>query len=215
MKTPINKDSLRTHWTYSWWKYALIVVLVWAGFSLFYTVTAPQPAPEKVVNMFVFGVAEEPQLDAYMEAIRQNEMADMEEMEAIIMPVDDTYTAMQLTTYIAAGEGDIYVLPKDYFQSYAAQGAFIPLETQPALMDAMAAHGLTTDRGWHTDEESGERRMFGVPVNQLPVFKAQLYNMEDMYVCISVNSGNEDNCVKFVTLLIRDSVAQVEDAPAQ
>ena len=40
---------------------------------------------------------------------------------------DDYYSQMQLTTYIAAGEGDIYFLPSGDFKSFAANGAFLPV----------------------------------------------------------------------------------------
>ena len=40
MKTPVTKQTLRTHFTYSWWKYALLAVLAVFGIDLLYTVTA-------------------------------------------------------------------------------------------------------------------------------------------------------------------------------
>ena len=127
MKTPLTKDSLRNHLTYSWWKYVLLVCLAAFGWNLIYTMTAYRPPQEKKVVLIAACLGDQDTMDAYMENIRVNEMSDMEAMSALFMYLDEMYGEMQLSTYIAAAEGDLYILSKDQFQSYAANGAFYPV----------------------------------------------------------------------------------------
>ena len=54
---------------------------------------------------------DEQRLTPYLDNIRQTEMPDMEEVNGLALTIDDTYGPMQLMTYLAAGEGDIYLLP--------------------------------------------------------------------------------------------------------
>lgn len=83
--------------------------------------------------------------------IRQTEMSDMEQMQSIFLSVtnDDYYGAIQLATYVMAGEGDIYLLDKDNFVNYAGQGALIDLE--PYIDEgALDIKGLDVSAGWRT-----------------------------------------------------------------
>ena len=113
MKTPLNAESLRQHFTYSWWKYLLVLVAGIFAVNLLMTVTAPRIPEDKRVDFYVYGLSDADSLNAYMEKIRSGEMADMESMSSNTFFQDNNYGPMQLTTYIAAAEGDLYLLPRD------------------------------------------------------------------------------------------------------
>lgn len=204
MKTPINKDTIRQHFTYSWWKYVLLVILAVFGWNLIYTVTEYRPPMNKRIDFFVLGAGEETLLDQYMENVRTGEMSDMELMDSAFLLVDETYTPMQLTTYIAAGEGHLYMLPKDYFQNYASQGAFLPLENVPGLVEKLEAAGVSLDRGWRTEADSGETHLYGIPMAQFPGFAAYSYGYEDSYLSITVTNRNDENSYKFLQIFLED-----------
>lgn len=204
MKTPISIKAIRQHFTYAWWKYALLAFLAIFGWNLIYTVTEYQPPADKRVDLFIFGVGDEELTDAYMESIRTTEMTDMEAMDSALLLVDDTYTPVQLTTYIAAGEGDLYMLPKDYFQNYASQAAFLPLEDVPGLVESLEAAGIDLDRGWRTAAESGEKHLYGIPMEQFPGLGAYVYSYQDCYLSVSVTNGNDANSFKFLLLFLED-----------
>ena len=180
MKTPITKQTIREHWHYSWWKYALLIILALVGWNLIFTVTAYRPPEEKRVDMYVLGVGDEDKLDSYMEQVRQTAMDDMEEMNCIFMAYDETYTTMQIMVYLAAGEGDLYMLNKEMFQSYASQAAFLPLEEIPGLVDMLTEAGVKLDKGWRTNSDTGEstctaspwRTSPACPNSSLPMRKA-------------------------------------------
>ena len=51
MKTPVNARTVRQHLTYSWWKYALLIILSALAVNLYYTVTAYRvPEDKKVIT---------------------------------------------------------------------------------------------------------------------------------------------------------------------
>ena len=204
MKTPVTKDSLRNHLTYSWWKYLLLVCLAAFGWNLIYTMTAYRPPEEKKVNIIVACMGEQELLNAYMEDIRVNEMSDMEEMTSLFMYLDEMYGEMQLSTYIAAGEGDLYVLAKDQFQSYAANGAFLPLEEMEGFTALCEEYGVNTDKGWRINTEVRERHLYGIPLSSLPRLKGYLYTNQEYYLSFVCNGGNDENTYKFLQILLRD-----------
>jgi len=204
MKTPVNKDTIRQHFTYSLWKYILMAVIVIFGWNLIYTVTAYHPPKDKCIDMYVFGVGEETLMDAYMETIRTTEMTDMEEMDSVFMVVDQTYTPMQLMAYIAAGEGHLYMLPKDYFMNYGTQDLFVQLDAIPGLTDSLDAAGVSYDRGWCISEETGEKHLYGIPMADFPGLASCVYSYQDSYLCISLTNGNDENSAKFLRIFLED-----------
>ena len=208
MKTPITIRTIRQHLTYSCWKYILLVILAVAGWSMVYTVTAYQPPEEKKIDLFVFTGGYQERLTAYMEDVRQREMSDMEEMESVFILVDDAYTPMQLMTYIAAGEGHLYMLTKEYFQNYGSQDLFVPLDTIPGLVDLLDAAGVSYDRGWCISEETGEKHLYGIPMAGFPGMGAYLYGYDESYLCISVTNGNDENSAKFLKLFLEDMLEE-------
>lgn len=204
MKTPINREIIQNHMHYSWWKYLLLVVLAVFGWNLIYTTTAYRPPEEKKVNLIATCLGEQEKMDAYMEHIRQTQMSDMEDMSSIFMFMDETYGPMQLSTYIAAGEGDLYLLTKDEFQSYASQGAFVALDQLEGFIDYCDSKGFVVDKGWRTNTEIGEKHLYGIPMSNLPGLKQYFYTNEEYYLTIIVSNQNDVNVNKFMMILLED-----------
>ena len=217
MKTPITKQTIREHWHYSWWKYALLIILALVGWNLIFTVTAYRPPEEKKVNMYVLGVGDEDKLDSYMEQVRLTAMDDMEEMNSVFMAYDETYTTMQIMVYLAAGEGDMYMLNKEMFQSYASQAAFLPLEEIPGLVDMLTEAGVKLDKGWRTNSETGEKHLYGIPMADFPGLSEFLFTYEESYLSIAALNGNDENCLKFLNIFLQDMLKApevTEEVPA-
>lgn len=216
MKTRMTLKAIREHWHYSWWKYALLIALAIFSWNITYTITAYRPPAEKKVDVFVCGYGEQAALQAYLDQIRASEMDDMEQMDAVFLPIDETYTPMQLMTYMAAGEGDVYVLPREYFQNYAADDSFVHLEDSPEVMAAAEAAGISLTRGWRNSREEG-RHLYGIPLAELPGMANYVYDTGDSFLCIIVNNGNDENSLKFLSMLVRDTaidIATPTDLPA-
>lgn len=210
MKTPLNKEKLQNHLTYSLWKYALLALVAVFGWNLIYSVTKPQAPEEKKIIFGLYANADVTGMNAYMENVRQTLMPDMEEMLANQIIPDEMYGDMILATRIAARDCDLYLLPRMQFQSYAAQGAFMPLETVlPDLIADLEAAGVSLSRGYRAcDELDGEKHQYGIPCAGLPGFSSLLQlDGSDLYLCIFFETGNNDNVVKFFDQLVRDMMA--------
>ena len=146
------------------------------------------------------------ELDAYMEDARQLLLPDMEEMNTQFIMSDETYGSAVLMTRMTARECDIYLLPKDLFQTYAQQGVFVALEeTMPDLVSELESRGISLSRGWRTDSDTGEKHLFGIPCADLPYLDTFLYPTADSYyACIFRANGNEENVQAFFDYFIRD-----------
>ena len=216
MKTPVTSETLKHHITYSWWKYVIALIAGIFLVNLLFTVTAPRIPEDKKVDFYVYGLADEPSLSSYMERIRSEEMSDMKEMTCMIAYVDETYGAMQLMTYVAAREGDLYLLPRDEFLSYSASGAFLPLEKDEELMAVFNEAGKDLRRGWRTLADSDETHLYGIPIDTVPGLYSLCY-ADNGYLAVLASGGNDENTLKFLRILCKDMITASEtaDEPAE
>ena len=219
MKTPLTKERLQNHITYSSWKYILLAVVAIFGWNLVYSVTAYQPPEEKKIILGLYTYADETDLNLYMESIRQELLPDMEEMNAQVIMPDEAYGAMILSTRIAARECDIYLLPRDSFQVYASQGAFMPLEeVLPGLIADLGAAGISLSRGNRSNDELGEKHQYGIPCADLPgIMPLLLADTRDMYLSVFFDTENNENVLTFFDRFVRDMMIDPATvaAPAQ
>lgn len=209
MKTPLTGQALKHHFSYNWWKYLLVIVLCIFVTDLLFTVTAYHAPENKKVEFYIYGYTNGDRMDEYMESVHLDRMSDMEEMTCVMLMNDEMYGPMQLTTYMAAGEGDLYLLPKSEFVSYAGSGYFIPLEDDPELMSIFDSAGISLQSGWRRNTETQETHLFGIPLNALPGLTSYCY-AEDGYLGIFVNNGNDENVLKFLRILCGDMISAPE-----
>ena len=210
MKTPLTKEKLQNHFTYSLWKYVLLAVISIFGWNLIYSMTAYHAPEEKKIVIGVYSFGSEENINAYMEKVRTELMPDMEEMYASYIASDATYGDMILSTRIAARECDIYVLPRTQFQNYSAQGAFMALdEVLPGLLADLEAAGVSLNRGNRALEETGEKHQYGIPCANLPGIRSMLNSdTSDMYLSIFAVTENDENVIKFFEQFVRDMLLE-------
>ena len=68
IRTPINQETLKHHFTYSSWKYLLMAVLVVMGWSLIYTTTAYRSPQNKRIDVYIqSNIGSSDLIDAFME----------------------------------------------------------------------------------------------------------------------------------------------------
>ena len=209
MKTPINAETLRHHLTYSWWKYVLVLIGGIFLVNLIFTVTTPRIPEDKRVDFYIYGLSDSESLNAYMEKIRSEEMPDMEIMTSLTMFPNDAYGPMQLMTYMSAQEGDVFLLTRDEFLSYASSGAFLPLEEDEELMGIFNEAGIDLRRGWRTLADSDETHLYGIPADMLPGLNALCY-ADNGFLTVTVYNGNQENVMKFLRILCRDMLVAPE-----
>ncbi len=211
MNTPVNAETLKHHFTYSWWKYLAVLVCGIFLVNLLFTVTAPRIPEEKRVDFYIYGFADDKTLTDYMEQIRVSEMPDMEYMAPVVLYQDETYGAMQLVTHMAAQEGDLYLLPRDDFLSYSSSGAFLPLEEDEELMAIFNESGIDLRRGWRTLADSDETHLYGIPIDVIPGLYSMCY-AENGYLSVLTLCRNDENVLKFLRILCRDMITAPEAA---
>ena len=210
MKTPITREKIQHHLTYSSWKYILLIVAAVFGWNIIYSMTQYQPPEEKKIVMGIFSYGDEVNILPYTERIRAELMPDMEEISAQYIMPDEAYGDMILSARIAARECDIYVLPRTQFQNYAAQGGFMPLdEVLPDLIADLEAAGVSLSRGLRTNDELGEKHQYGIPLADLPgVMSMLMCDTRDMYICAFFDTGNDENVLKFLDQFVRDMMIE-------
>ena len=212
MKTPVNRRTLKQHLTYNWWKYLLLLVIGVFGVDLLYTVTAPRIPADKKVDFYISGNVDTEKLEAYTEKVRTQEMPNLETIQTVTLYMDDQYGPMQLMTYIAAGEGDVYLLGRENFLSLASEDAFVPLETNPELMETLS--GVDLQRGWRKNTETGENHLYGIPQDKIPGLIRYAY-CENGFLCVLNSSKNEENALKFLNILCRDMLNAENAEPSE
>jgi len=208
MKTPLTKKKLREHIRYHGWKYVLLVVLSIFGWNLIFTTTAYRPGPEKIVDVYAYGNVTADSLQVYMAYVQHEKMPDMEQMKANVIMEDGTYDSYILTTRVAAAEGDIYILPRDRFETFSAEGMLAPLEGETGLMSVLS--GANLERGYwyrkNSSDETGERErhLYGIPLSAIPNIDRLIEGYTDpdnTYACVIVNNGNDANVIRFLSIL--------------
>ena len=205
MNTPITARSLKHHFHYNWWKYLIVLLAGTFLVDLLFTVTAPRIPDEKKVELYVFGYALDADLTAYIDRVHEEEMPEMEAMSAVISYPDETYGPMLLTTYLAAREGDVYLLPREDFLSVSSQAAFLPLEGDAELMALFSDAGLDLRRGWRTLPDSDETHLYGIPMDLLPGLSSLCY-VDNGFLAVLSYGGNTENALKFLRILCRGMI---------
>lgn len=208
MKTPITLAKMKYHFHYNAWRYVLLVALSIFGWNIIYTTTSYRPPENKKINFYISSSGTEAsQLDTYMTSLLETTFTDMEEMTAVVMASNDgsdPYTTMQLSTYIMAGEGDVYMLSVDDFKSYSQSGGMLPLEghVESGAIDPMDSD-LTV--GYQTFIDGNETHLYGIPTDKLFGMMEQFgTDNRGMVLCIMARSGNEENAAKFINQLFID-----------
>lgn len=214
MKTPINKETLKNHMTYSSWKYIVMAVCVIFGWSLIYTTTAYRSPQDKRIDVYIqTNTASAELVQSFLDPIWKETVPEMETVNGIIMTIIDDYTtSMQLMTYMAAGEGDIYFLTEQYFKSYASQGSFLALDGLVAdgtlqLDDIDLTKGYVAYVEEYDDNDrpiKTSRHLYGIPLDSFYGFmNGMQVDNRGLYAVIIVNNQNDENVIPFFNALLQ------------
>lgn len=201
---PITRERIRNHIHYFWWQYALLLVFAIFGWNLLYTTTHYRSPEHLKMEWYYQGGMTENTSDkvlALMAELKDEMYPEVEEMDFVTVGMDDTYGDMQLMVWIAAGQGDIYLLEKDSFTSFASEGAMLDL--QPYIDNGMLnVDGMELRKGQVTDIDTKELVLRGIPADKL----TGLMNLDivpnDRVFGIVATSGNAESSVKLLNYLI-------------
>lgn len=207
IKTPLDPKRIKNHFAYGYWKYLILIVVAVAGWNLIYQTTQYRPPEDKRIDFYVASnTMDSDAMDTWLSGVRQAAFPDLELMEAytVMAGNDDPYAQMQLSTFIMAGEGDVYLLDSERFKSFASQGAMAPLENYVAD-GSLKTDGLDVSGGYVTVSDTGERHLMGIPADKLYGLVNHFgIDCRGMVLGVMVRSGNEKNAVKFIDYLIQN-----------
>ena len=219
ISTPVDGARVKTHLTYTFWLYILVAVAAFFGWNLLYTVTQYRAPEEKRIDLYIqSSTVSQQYAEAFMEPIWKECVPEMEVVDTVMLLSNsqDYYTSMQLTVYIMAQEGDIYVLSSSDFKSYAAQGVFIDL--QPYIDNGqldLSGIDLSAGQIAQVDENGlpkGERAQFGIPLSSLYGYATGMgLDNRDLILGVTVFSGNEENVITFLNGLIAAGRGEMPD----
>ncbi len=221
ISTPINKETVKHHLTYSSWKYLLMAVVVVMGWSLIYTTTAYRSPQDKRIDVYVqSNIGSSDTIDQFLEPIWKATVPQMESVSSVVLTIVDDYTSsVQLMAYMAAGDADIYFLTEQYFKSYASQGAFLPLED---LMESGALQLPDTDvsKGYINYVEEYDEldrpvktslHLYGIPLDDFYGFMSGMQvDNRGLYAAITINNQNDDNVIPFFNALLQAGQGEKE-----
>ena len=162
----ITKKWLKNHWTYSWWKYLLLVCVCGMGVNVLFTMTAYRAPEHKKIELYVCnGYVDQQVMDEQVSREFFARFPEQEEMAVmnINLAAEDMYVQMQFTTYLAAQQGDILMLPRSEVYKLSESGAdnaFMELTLQSP------SHVFRVSR------EDGEQRLVHENAKKMVVFLA-------------------------------------------
>ena len=211
MKTPITKERIRQHLTYSWWKYLLLAVAAVMGWSLFFTMTAPQTPENEKLDVYLYAHGNRDPLDAYLLRLHNEDFPELKELNIQWITPDDSQGLLVLSTHMMAGEGDLLLLPRTEFNNYAGIGLYQPLEELPGVLEACERAGINLERAWRKNSDTGERHLYGIPVGQMDVLNRSISNVNDYYLGIRVNNGNQEAANQLLLAFLRDLLPAVQE----
>lgn len=227
MKLHVKKNwtDIRHHLQYSGLIYALMIVLSIALVSLIYVQTAYRPPQEKRIDVYIQASSgSQEAVEAFFKPIWESAVPDMELVNPVFLLApggeSDYYANMQLFTYIAAAEGDIYFLTGADFKRLASQGAFVDLDAaiEQGRIDVSGLE-LKSARVVETEVAEdgsvtarGDAKQFGIPAGTLYKFATDLkIDNRDMVLAVAANSGNEEPTIRFLNALIQATRGEIPD----
>lgn len=203
-KFPITRNRIRNHFQYFWWQYVLLAVLSIFGWNLLFTTTHYRPPEALKVEWYYEGpmtASTQANADALLAGLTPQLFPEMEEVTFTSVGMDETYGTMQIMVWMAAGQGDLYMLTQDTFKGYAIQGSMVDL--QPYVEDGtLNVEGISLEKGYAKEEETGQTHLYGIPASQLKGLERYEILPEDTVLSVLAMSGNEENTIKLLAWLL-------------
>lgn len=203
-KFPITRERIRHHFHYFWWQYAILAVAAVFGWNLLFNMTHYRSPENLKIEWYYEGpmsTSTQNLMDGLMETLRPELFPDMEEVTFTVVGADETYGTIQIMVWMAAGQGDLYMLRQDTFEGYAAGDSFIDL--QPYVDSGMLdVEGISLKKGYVKSEETGETILAGIPADSLTGLHAYELYPEGTLLSVLSTGGNIDNALKLLQYVL-------------
>ena len=202
----ITGKRIRDHWRYSWWKYAIWLVITLIGIDMLFAVTAYRPPEDKRLQLYMCnGYANTDALKEDLWPALLEACPDQEELivQNIDLTSEDYYSKMQFTTYLAAQEGDVCLLPVSEMKSLVSDGAeYAFLELTPYVQSGVIpTEGIDLTPGMLRDS-SGKEGLYAIPADALYGLREYGCDPAGGVLCVMVYGGNDDSAATLLGQMI-------------
>ena len=204
----ITKKRLKNHFAYSWWKYALAAVLSVMGVSLVFTATRYEPPADRQLTVYVlndYTDAETMQADLWTrikEARPEQEALFVQNID--LTDSSNIYAPMQFSTYVAAQQGDVFLISYDEMLKIVADGPEDALVDLTAYIESGVIDVSGLDLSACTMKKlDGTTGIYAVPADQLYGLRTAYYNdAKGSVLCIPIYSQNQDTAAEAIRILM-------------
>lgn len=203
----LSKKSVRDYLTYSWWKYLALVIVCVLGVDLLFTMTAYRVPENKKIEVFILNGF--PDAQRMEEELWQDLSAAYPEQEELRVQCinilsADMYAYMQFSTYVAAQQGDVCLMPVSEFEKLSAEGAeqgFIELTPymERGLIDP---DDIDLTDGMQRSSE-GIEGLYAIPADSLYGLLPLGVDPRDSVLCIFDYNGNDETSAFVLGDMIR------------
>lgn len=206
MQKQLTKSWLRNHFSYSWWKYLLATVICVFGINLLFTMTEYRPPEEKKIELYMLnGYADAQAMQQELWPLFQAECPDQEELTVLNIDLmgNDAYIYMQFSTYVAARQGDVCLMPESEVRKLAEDGAehaFIEL-TDYVESGMIDVKDIELSKGLFADSQ-GRQRLYAIPADSLYGLLEYGCDPKGSYLVVLAYNGNDENAVRMMNLMI-------------
>lgn len=206
LKLPVTKQRIRTHFTYAWWQYVLLIALSVFGWNLLFSTTQYRSPDHLKVEWYsesISTVETQAAADELLRAVKDKLLPDMEEVTFVPVAYDEQYGDMQLFVWANAAQGDIYTLSKAHMKLLADNGGMADL--QPYVDNGtLNVEGIDLTGGYYTNADTGEQYLGAIPMDSLKGLARLGIVPEGQLMGLLAANGNDENCLKLMNWILEN-----------
>lgn len=208
----LTKKRLKNHFAYNWWKYALSAAVSAMLVSIVFAVTAYRPPAEKKVELYVLNGyidTETFQRDFWPEL--QARKPEQEELTVLNINLTDSsniYAPMQFSTYVAAQQGDLFLISRDEMRRITADGAQEALVELTGYLESgvIDAGGMDLKNGT-LERGDGTTAVYAIPADTLTGLSQYGNDPKNSLLCIPMYTKNADSAAALIGLMLEKLAA--------
>jgi len=203
-KFPITKVRILNHFHYYWWQYMVLVIAGVFGWNLLFTTTRYQPPENLKLEWYYQGPISNDTTNKANDLLLElwpELFPEMEDVYFNVVGTDAMYGDMQLMVWMAAGQGDVYILQKETFANHANETTLLNL--QPYVDDGtLNVEGIDLRGGIATDLDTGVKGLYGIPADALQGLWDYDLQPDGKVICLPLASGNIETALILLDYLL-------------
>lgn len=211
----ISKKSISNYLMYNWWKHAALAVLCVLGVDLLFATTAYRVPEDRKVEVYVLNgyVNEQAMREALWPALME---AYPEQEELLVQNINisssDMYAYMQFSTYVAAQQGDVCLIPVSEVKKLITDGAeYAFLELTPFIESGIIDPGdIDLTKGRFRNSE-GVEGLYAIPADSLYGLLSLGNDPAGAMLCILAYNGNDEPSASVLNQIIERYSAEMPE----